>query len=52
MLKDLLEDINSSQPGSDYISVAELARQKIANRIYTRYLKEPDKRLECMHDKL
>lgn len=46
MLYDLLEDINSNQPVPEYTTVAELNRQKRANQIYTRYLKEPDRRLE------
>ncbi|TNV77824.1 hypothetical protein FGO68_gene14691 [Halteria grandinella] len=51
MLRELLNDVNAGQAGSEYFTMAELGRQKQANHIYTRYLKEQDKRLE-LKDKL
>jgi hypothetical protein len=46
-LEDLINEVNSGMPQPDFISIAEQNRNKQANFIYSRYLKDPDNSVEC-----
>lgn len=43
----MIEEVNAGVPQPDFISIAEQNRNKQANFIYTRYLKDPDNSVEC-----
>ncbi len=46
-LEDLINEVNSGVPQPDFVSIAEQNRNKQANFIYSRYLKDPDNSVEC-----